>query len=113
MQIEVSPKRVRGMKNGTLILDSKRARLVWEVPHFPQFYIPVADVRMERLKPTQTRKPSKTRGEGHCFDVEGAAAGAWHYPDHAELKDHVRFDWDALDAWFEERSEERRVGKEC
>jgi uncharacterized protein (DUF427 family) len=88
-----------------VILDSKRTLLVWEVPHYPQFYVPVADVRMERLTATQTKKPSKQRGEGHCFDVDGAAAAAWHYPDHAELKDHVRFEWDALDAWLEEEEE--------
>ena len=32
---------------------------------------------------------------------------AWQYPDSPleELRDHVRFDWDALDAWFEEDEE--------
>jgi hypothetical protein len=33
-----------------LVFDTTRARYVWEVPYYPQYYIPRSDVRMEHLR---------------------------------------------------------------
>ncbi|WCB93528.1 hypothetical protein DSM104299_02241 [Baekduia alba] len=77
-----SPRRVRGFKDGDVVFDTVRALYVWEIPHFPQYAIPLDDVDRARLE-----------GLDHRILDEGGAAG------------HVRFAWDALDAWFEEDEE--------
>ncbi len=73
-RIEDNPKWIRGLKGGRTVVDSRATKLVWEVPWYPAWYIPTADVRDPALEVT-------TR------------------PD---LPDHVRVDWQAVDRWFEE-----------
>src|ERR1700722_13482766 len=43
-RIEHAPRRVRGYLGHELIFDTIAARYVWEVPYYPQYYIPLADV---------------------------------------------------------------------
>src|ERR1700737_5030581 len=72
-RIEPAPRRVRGYFDNTLVFDTIRARYVWEVPYYPQYYIPISDVRMEhlldeghaqRLQLGPSRLHSLTRGRG-------------------------------------------------
>ena len=108
VRVEVGPKRVRVYFGGELLADTLRPRLVWEIPYYPAYYIPAEDVRMDRLTPTGGRKRSPSRGEAHCFTVRSgervAQDAAWHYPDSPveALRGLVRFEWEAMDAWFEE-----------
>ena len=44
-RIEPAPRRVRGYFDDTLIFDSTLARYVWEVAYYPQYYIPLSDIR--------------------------------------------------------------------
>ena len=37
--------------------------------------------------------------------LPGAERAAWSYVDAGELADHVAFDWNAMEAWFEENEE--------
>lgn len=110
VRVETSPKRVRAFLGGHVIFDTTAARLVWEVPYYPQYYVPRADVRAT-LVPTGRVKTSRSRGVGalHTVQVGGrqAVEGATIYDDTpvAELRDLVRFKWDVLDAWFEEDEE--------
>src|SRR5882672_10703535 len=48
-RIEPAPRRVRGYFDNILVFDTNHARYVWEVPYYPQYYIPLSDVRMEHL----------------------------------------------------------------
>lgn len=70
------PRRIRAVRDGVTLLDTLRARYVWEWPNYPQYYVPAADV------------------------ADGAPAPTEHT--HPDLPDHVRFAWDAFDAWYEE-----------
>jgi len=103
-RIEPAPRRVRGRFDDTLVFDTTHARYVWEVPYYPQYYIPISDVRMEylldedhpqRLQLGPSRLYSLTTGRrthkaaARVYDADGPVAGL------------VRFEWDALD-WFEE-----------
>ncbi|MFW6090504.1 MAG: DUF427 domain-containing protein, partial [Actinomycetota bacterium] len=45
VRVETSPKRVRAFLGGHVVFDTTAARLVWEVPYYPQYYVPRADVR--------------------------------------------------------------------
>ena len=49
-RIEPAPRRVRGYFANNPVFDTTRAQYVWEVPYYPQYYIPVSDVRMELLQ---------------------------------------------------------------
>ena len=108
MRIEESPKRVRTYLGGELVADTTHARLVWEIPYYPAYYLPRADVRMELLTPSGRTERSPGRGEARYFTVKGGRKegvdAAWHYPESPveELRDLIRFEWEAMDAWFEE-----------
>lgn len=111
VHIEEGPKRVRTYVGGELIADTKRLKLVWEVPYYPAYYFPREDVRMELLTPNGHTQRSPSRGDAHNFTVKGGDRevedAAWHYPESPveELRDLIRFDWDAMDGWFEEDEE--------
>jgi uncharacterized protein (DUF427 family) len=103
VHIEDGPKRVRTYLGGELIADTKRLKLVWEVPYYPAYYFPREDVRMELLTPNGHTRRSPSRGDAHNFTVKGgdreAEDAAWHYPESPveALRDLIRFDWNAMD----------------
>ncbi|HVQ98894.1 MAG TPA: DUF427 domain-containing protein, partial [Mycobacterium sp.] len=49
-RVEPAPRRVRGYLGHDLIFDTTAARYVWEVPYYPQYYIPLTDVNTEFLR---------------------------------------------------------------
>src|SRR5215470_243429 len=105
-RIEPAPRRVRGYFGNTLVFDTTRARYVWETPYYPQYYIPISDVRMkhlldenhpQRLQFGPSRLHSLTTGRGN----RTAAARVYDTDGDGPVAGYVRFEWDALD-WFEE-----------
>ncbi|HEV8222320.1 MAG TPA: DUF427 domain-containing protein, partial [Streptosporangiaceae bacterium] len=44
VRIEPSHKRVRAYLDGHLVADTRRPHLVWEIPYYPTYYVPAADV---------------------------------------------------------------------
>ncbi len=104
-RIEPAPRRVRGYCGGALVFDTTGAHYVWEVPYYPQYYIPLADVRAEVL--TDDDHPQKVQlGPSRLHTL---TAGGQVHPGAARVFDagdgpvagSVRFEWDAL-AWYEE-----------
>jgi uncharacterized protein (DUF427 family) len=100
LRVETSAKRVRAYFGGELVADTAAPRLVWEIPHYPAYYLPLSSVRVE-LKPT-----GETKGGGVVHDVVtrgGTASGAaLTYPESPELSDLVRVEFGAMDEWLEE-----------
>jgi uncharacterized protein (DUF427 family) len=106
-QVEPVPRRVRAVLAGQTVLDTTRALYVWEWPYYPQYYIPIADVRGELLVDEgQTRKSHRGTEELHALAVGGVdrahAARVLRQSSVDGLAGTVRFEWDALDAWYEE-----------
>lgn len=107
VRTESGAKRIRAYLGHHVVADTTRPLLVWEKPYYPTYYVPAADVRA-KLIPTDDAEHSPSRGEGRVHDVEladvNARGAALIYPDSPieELRDHVRLDWDSMDAWFEE-----------
>ncbi|MFG1796961.1 DUF427 domain-containing protein [Nocardia sp. NPDC049149] len=107
VKIEAGHKRVRVYLGGQLVADTTRPVLVWESPHYPTYYLPVADLHA-KLEPTGNSRRSPSRGDALEYDVviDGAtAAGAalcYHDSPLTELNDLVRLDWNKMDEWFEE-----------
>jgi uncharacterized protein (DUF427 family) len=108
IRIEASAKRVRAYLGGETVADSTRPLLVWEVPYYPTYYFPLADVRGELLEADGGSVRSPSRGEGRTFKVTAGGRqvlrAALRYAESpiVELRDLIRLDWDAMDAWFEE-----------
>jgi len=111
VRVETSAKRVRAFLGGVAVADTVHALLVWENPHYPAYYVPTADVRSDLLVATGTTSHSARRGEATHFTIktgtEERVDAAWRYEDSPveALRDAVRFDWAAMDAWFEEDEE--------
>jgi uncharacterized protein (DUF427 family) len=111
IRIERSAKRVRAYLGGEAVADSRHPLLVWEVPYYPAYYFPVGDIRTDVLVETDTVTHSPSRGDAFHFTVrvggEKRVDAAWRYVDSTieELRDAVRFDWEAMDGWFEEDEE--------
>jgi uncharacterized protein (DUF427 family) len=111
IRIETSAKRVRAYVGGVAVVDSRRPLLVWEVPYYPAYYFPLEDVRTDLLVETDTTTHSPSRGDARHFTIKAGDGervdAAWRYVDSPieQLRDAVRFDWDAVDGWFEEDEE--------
>ncbi|MCX4472579.1 DUF427 domain-containing protein [Micromonospora sp. NBC_01655] len=108
--VEPVPRRIRAYVGGVPLLDTTGARYVWEMPPYPQYYVPLADVD-RRLLVDEGRVERTPRGTAR---VHGIRAGDTVRPSAARvlgddgpaaLSGTVRFEWTALDAWFEEDEE--------
>ena len=92
---------------GATVFDTTRALYVWEWPKYPQYYIPVADVSPDLLV-DEDHVENLRRGTARRHGLragEASREGVAHvYTDEAleGLAGTVRFEWAALDAWFEE-----------
>ncbi|URN08922.1 DUF427 domain-containing protein [Actinomadura madurae] len=105
LRIEESGKHVRAYLGGHLVADTTRPSLVWEIPYYPTYYFPEADVRAELVEDGPgKRSPSRGDATAYTVKVNGAEAPGAALR-HTELPGLVRLDWDAMDAWFEEDEE--------
>src|SRR5215475_5063873 len=100
-RIEPAPRRVRGYFDNTLVFDTTRARYVWEVPYYPQYYIPLSDVRREHLRDedhAQRLQLGLSRLHSLTTDrrIEKAAARVYEANDGGPVGGYVRFEWDTL-----------------
>jgi uncharacterized protein (DUF427 family) len=106
-RVEPVPRRIRAFLDGQAVLDTTDARYVWENPYYPQFYIPLADVRPDVLVDEGTTEETSRGDAKQCAvrvgDVTRAHAAAVLSAAKVQgLDDTVRFAWSAFDAWFEE-----------
>ncbi len=108
VRVEHGAKRIRAYLAGELVADTTQPLLVWEKPYYPTYYFPATDVRAELLRADDQTAHSPSRGDAALFTVTagdttrtGAAQRFTQSPFEA-LRDTIRFEWDAIDAWFEE-----------
>jgi uncharacterized protein (DUF427 family) len=107
VKVEQGRKRVRVYLAGELVADTRRPLLVWEWPYYPVYYLPVADVRAELISSGQNESLAGL-GDAELLNVKVATAtaerAARRYRDSPvpELRDAVRFDWNAMSEWLEE-----------
>ena len=108
---EPAPRRVRGYAGGELLFDTTAARYVWEVPYYPQYYIPLADVRVALL--TDENHSQRVQfGPSRLYSITAASADkppvrVFDADGDGPVAGYVRFEWDSVQ-WFEE--DERIVG---
>ena len=88
-----------------LVFDTTAARYVWEVPYYPQYYIPLADVATEFLR--DENHPQKVQfGPSRLHSLVGRRpdtreGGTGLRRRREPVAGMVRFEWDRL-RWFEE-----------
>ena len=107
IRVEHSRKRVRILLAGELVADTTSPMLVWEIPYFPTYFIPAADVRAKLV--SYGTDTDKLLGEAEVLSVEvpgGATAvgAARRFPASParQIHDAVRFEWNAMSEWLEE-----------
>ena len=105
--VEPVPRRIRGVLGGAVVFDTTEAVYVWDSPKYPAYYIPVADLD-HGLLVGEGRSRRLRRGSARTFDLR---VGDVTQPDAVRIygsdadpgvADTARFEWAALDAWYEE-----------
>ncbi len=112
-KFEPSPRWVRVYFNSQLIADSRNMMLLRETNRLPVYFFPKKDVRMDCLQPSDHTTDPSPKGEGVFWHVkvgdkvaDNAAFTFRNPPDNdPKLEDHVAFQWNEMDAWFEEDDE--------
>jgi uncharacterized protein (DUF427 family) len=96
---EPTPRHLEIVHRGVVIADSRATIRTLETSHPPSYYIPRADIAMDRLKPTARRSFCEWKGQASYFDVilDGKVLRdvAWSYPDPSpgfrNLKNFIAF----------------------
>ena len=99
-KLEDSPRRIRVLLNGAYIFDTTSAKLVWEHPWYPSYYLPRSDLQNATLTEPSSSHEGYTAytisvGTKH---TKGAAVVFTKGP----LSGFLRLDFAAMDGWFEE-----------
>lgn len=111
--LEPCAKRVRVAFGGRFVADSADVRLLFERDHPPIYYFPREDLREDLLAESEKTYhcPGKGDAQYWSIEVDGRRAddAVWNYPDPKEgcppIGELFAFEWDAVDAWFEEDEE--------
>jgi uncharacterized protein (DUF427 family) len=102
-----NPRRIRGFSNGELVVDSTDVLGVWDNRHYPSWYFPYDDVLVD-LEPSGETRDVAGVGVVLVHDVllgNRRLVGPAVVPDMScdpAVQGRVRFDFDAVDRWFEE-----------
>ena len=67
-RIEPVPRRVRGYLNDHQVFDTTAAKYCWEVPYYPQYYIPLDDID-DSLLVDEERQEKRPQGIAHRFGL--------------------------------------------
>ena len=108
--VEPVPRRIRALLGGTVVIDTTAARYVWELPYYPQYYVPIGDIDPDVLVDEDHQEHLKrgtARRLGLRLGDEVRSGVAHHYTASAieGIVGTVRVEWAALDHWFEEDEE--------
>jgi uncharacterized protein (DUF427 family) len=95
-RVEPSAARVVVELDGQVLADTRRSLRVLERSHPPVFYVPAADVRVERLRPSARRSTwCEFKGAARYYDAGDHPAVAWSYgspsPGYAAIAGHFAF----------------------
>jgi uncharacterized protein (DUF427 family) len=109
VRVEPCAKRVRAVLGDETVADSSSTLLVWELPYFPTYYFPAADVRTELLSPTGESRRVAGTGDATLYTVKAGAheGAAYSFPDPSlpALIDRYVLVWGTMDHWYEEDEE--------
>jgi uncharacterized protein (DUF427 family) len=110
-RVEASHKRIRAYLGGRPVVDTAHPLLVWEHLRFPTYYLPVADTSPRAFEDSDAIVRSPSRGDAQVLNLRVGdrvvrnAALRYDASPVPEIAGHIRIDWSAVDAWFEEDEE--------
>ncbi len=95
-RLEPTPRRLRIVHGGAVLAETCRALRILETSHPPVYYLPQADIAMDRLKPSSWRGSfCEWKGAAAYWSLPDIADVAWSYPKptaaYFALKDHLAF----------------------
>ena len=108
-RLEPTTRRIRIVFGGATIVDTRRALRLLETSHPPTYYVPLADVATDALRPVAGGQSfCEWKGVASYFDVVSgehvAGRAAWTYvepsPPYAALGEHVAFYAASMDACY-------------
>ena len=113
VKAELTPRWIRVEFNREIIADSRRAVLVREEGRTPSYYFPREDVHFDFLRESDKVTHEPNKGKTVHWDLRvgkrSVPNAAFAHPepesDYPELQDYVSFNWDDMDAWFEEEEQ--------
>ena len=96
IRIRPASERVRVLRDGEVVADSREALVLEEARYPPVYYLPRRDVRMERLERSSRHTHCPHKGEASYFSFKGGPENAvWSYehpiPQALAIKDHLAF----------------------
>jgi uncharacterized protein (DUF427 family) len=106
--IEAVPRRIRARLAGRIILDTTDALYRWDIPYYPQYYIPINDFDQEFLSmPPAASRTDASWQQGFVFDGQERSGALTVHASLSSLHPgtYAKVEWDAVDAWFEEDEE--------
>src|SRR5437588_206617 len=112
---EPSPRRMRGLLGGETVVETTRARVLYETGLPPRWYIPPDDVRSELLVESDKQTTCAYKGFASYWSVrtpDGTEEDvAWFYrdPRHdaARVKDYIAFFNERVDLYVDGELQER------
>lgn len=100
-----TPRRVQVTLDGEVLADSSRPKMLVETAHPVRWYLPRADVHMERLEPSDTTTRCAYKGVA-SYLASGGSDVAWFYPhplrDGEPVQDLIAFDGDRVEIRLDE-----------
>ena len=107
-RLELSSRRVRVLFGGVTIANTASAYRVLETSHPPTWYLPVADVRADRLVPATGSSFCEFKGRAMYWDLQAgnrtSRQAAWSYPNPSPgfraIRDYLAFYPSRVDVCF-------------
>src|ERR671919_757096 len=105
LYVEESWRWIRARLGGETVADSTRPRLLHESGRLPVLYFAEPDVRVDLLRPSETRDADELKGQARYWSIEAggrvAEDAAWSF-DHPQIAGLIALRWDAMEEWLEE-----------
>ena len=113
IDFEQSPKRIRVMFGGEMIVDTTAGLILHERGHVPVYYLPREDVTMDRLAATDHSTHCPFKGDASYYTLlaggKTSENAVWSYErpfdECAGICGYLAFYWGRMDRWFEEDEE--------
>ncbi|KAI0486750.1 DUF427-domain-containing protein [Xylaria cf. heliscus] len=107
--LPAAPKRVRIQLGGQIVADTTRAVYIWEHPHYPVYYVPLASFSTGVLTYASGGGEAEGDKKGYSLATLGVPGASTDRVIVFSADDHggvlaglVRVEFGAADAWFEE-----------
>jgi len=101
-KIEKTSRRVRGLFDSIYVFDTTEASHVWEHPYYPHFYVPISSIKHGQLRKEDEPVDENKSAFLATFKAKNKSTDRIISFEKGPLAGLVRFEFTALEQWFEE-----------